>query len=66
MAINMQIEEHNDPELEKLKELYADKGFVVTSINNLLKYQLSLTNIYHFFNLDEVVIGHIIQNIRYY
>ena len=34
----MQIEEHNDPELEKLKELYADKGFVVTSINNLINW----------------------------
>ena len=34
----MQIEEHNDPELEKLKELYADKGFVVTNINNLINW----------------------------
>ena len=34
----MQIEEHKDPELERLKELYADKGFVVTSINNLINW----------------------------
>ena len=35
MAINTDIQE-TSPELERLKELYADKGFVVTSINNLI------------------------------
>ena len=38
MAVNSQIEEIADPELEKLKELYADKGFLVTSINNLINW----------------------------
>ena len=38
MAINLQIEEIADPELEKLKELYADKGFLVTNINNLINW----------------------------
>ena len=38
MAVNSQIEEIADPELEKLKELYADKGFLVTNINNLINW----------------------------
>ena len=37
MAINTDIQE-TSPELERLKELYADKGFVVTSINNLINW----------------------------
>ena len=37
MAINTNIEE-TSPELERLKKLYADKGFVVTSINNLINW----------------------------
>ena len=35
--MNTDIQE-TSPELEKLKELYADKGFVVTSINNLINW----------------------------
>jgi NADH-quinone oxidoreductase subunit B len=37
VAINTNIEE-TSPELERLKKLYADKGFVVTSINNLINW----------------------------
>ena len=37
MAITPPIED-TSPELERLKELYADKGFVVTNINNLINW----------------------------